>query len=234
MTTVKSETAQSIYLTLRNMILNFEIQPNSRLTETELARSFRVSRTPIREALQRLETEELISIRPKQGCFVRGIDFDEFADYYQVRINLEMLSLETACRNMPDEALKKLGAIWEKNTATGEAGDAERIADLDEAFHIQLAEGGGNRFLVKMLSDINNRIRIVRRLDFTESERIAKTYEEHFKILQSLLKRDIQTAKNDMIDHIRKSEEFTKRLTMINLGMHKNRGFFLTDRAKSA
>jgi DNA-binding GntR family transcriptional regulator len=234
MTTVKSETAQSIYLTLRNMILNFEIQPNSRLTETELARSFRVSRTPIREALQRLETEELISIRPKQGCFVRGIDFDEFADYYQVRINLEMLSLETACRNMPDEALKKLGAIWEKNTATGEAGDAERIADLDEAFHIQLAEGGGNRVLVKMLSDINNRIRIVRRLDFTESERIAKTYEEHFKILQSLLKRDIQSAKNDMIDHIRKSEEFTKRLTMINLGMHKNRGFFLTDRAKSA
>lgn len=234
MTTVKSETAQSIYLTLRNMILNFEIQPNSRLTETELAHSFRVSRTPIREALQRLETEELISIRPKQGCFVRGIDFDEFADYYQIRINLEMLSLETACRNMPDEALKKLGAIWEKNTVTGEAGDAERIADLDEAFHIQLAEGGGNRVLVKMLSDINNRIRIVRRLDFTESERIAKTYEEHFKILQSLLKRDVQTAKNDMIDHIRKSEEFTKRLTMINLGMHKNRGFFLPDRAKSA
>jgi DNA-binding GntR family transcriptional regulator len=234
MTTVKSETAQSIYLTLRNMILNFEIQPNSRLTETELAHSFRVSRTPIREALQRLETEELISIRPKQGCFVRGIDFDEFADYYQVRINLEMLSLETACRNMPDEALKKLGAIWEKNTATGEAGDAERIADLDEAFHIQLAEGGGNRVLVKMLSDINNRIRIVRRLDFTESERIAKTYEEHFKILQSLLKRDVQTAKDDMIDHIRKSEEFTKRLTMINLGMHKNRGFFLPDRAKTA
>ncbi|WP_020563247.1 GntR family transcriptional regulator [Methylosarcina fibrata] len=234
MTTAKSETAQSIYLTLRNMILNFEIQPNSRLTETELAHSFKVSRTPIREALQRLETEELISIRPKQGCFVRGIDFDEFADYYQVRINLEMLSLETACRNMPDEALKKLSEVWENDAAAGDAGDAERIADLDEAFHLRLAEGGGNRVLVKMLSDINNRIRIVRRLDFTDYERIVKTYEEHYKILQSLLKRDVATAKNDMIEHIRKSEEFTKRLTLINLGMHKNRGFSFSDEARSA
>lgn len=234
MTTTKSETAQSIYLTLRDMILNFEIQPNSRLTETELATYFKVSRTPIREALQRLETEDLISIRPKQGCFVRGIDFDEFNDYYQIRINLEMLSLETACANIPDEELEKLCCVWEKNVSTGDASDAERIANLDEAFHIRLAEGGGNLVLVKMLRDINNRIRIVRRLDFTDHERIAKTYEEHFTILQALLRRDVTAAKRVMIDHIKKSEAFTKKLTMINLGMHKNRGFTFGDDSKSA
>lgn len=233
MTPPKSESAQSIYLRLRNMILNFEIQPNSRLTETELATYFKVSRTPIREALQRLETEELIHIRPKQGCFVRGIDFDEFTDYYQIRISLEMLSLETACANMSDEALKKLCGVWEKNGPTGGAGDAESIANLDEAFHLQLAEGGGNRVLAKMLGDINNRIRIVRRLDFTDQERIGKTYEEHYEILQALLRRDVAAAKNTMTDHIKKSEEFTKRLTMINLGMHKNRGFPFADDAKS-
>lgn len=225
MTRAKSETAQSIYFTLRDMILNFELQPLSRLTETELATYFKVSRTPIREALQRLATEDLISIRPKQGCFVRGIDFDEFADYYQIRIHLEMLSLETACANMPDEALKKLCEVWEKNVDAGEPGNAERIAHLDEAFHIKLAEGGGNRVLVKMLEDINNRIRIVRRLDFTDQERIAKTYEEHYRILQILLKRDVAAAKSAMIEHIQKSEEFTKKLTMVNLGMHKNRRF---------
>jgi len=234
MTTAKSETAQSIYLTLRDMILNFEIQPNSRLTETELATYFKVSRTPIREALQRLETEDLISIRPKQGCFVRSMDFDEFSDYYQIRVSLEMLSLETACLNMTDEALAQLCAVWEKNVLTGDASDAERIANLDEAFHIALAEGGGNRVLVKMLGDINNRIRIIRRLDFTDQERIGKTYEEHYKILQALLQRDVQAAKNAMIDHINKSEEFTKRLTMVHLGMRKNRGFPFGDDAKSA
>ncbi len=225
MNTAKSETPQSIYLKLRNLILNFEVQPNSRLTETELAAYFKVSRTPIREALQRLESEDLISIRPKQGCFVRGIDFDEFNDYYQIRINLEILSLETACARMPDEALENLCAVWKKNVSTGEPGDAERIANLDEAFHIKLAEGGGNRLLVKMLRDINNRIRIVRRLDFTDQERIAKTYEEHYCILQALLRRDLESAKNAMIEHIKKSEDFTKKLTMINLGMNKNRNF---------
>lgn len=234
MTSAKSETAQSIYIKLRGMILDFEIQPNSRLTETELATYFKVSRTPIREALQRLESDELITIRPKQGCFVRGMDFDEFTDYYQIRVSLEMLSLDMACLHMPDAALKQLCSVWEKNVSTGDPSDAERIANLDEAFHITLAEGGGNRVLVKMLTDINNRIRIVRRLDFTDQERIGKTYEEHYQIIQSLLKRDVLAAKNAMIQHIKKSEEFTKMLTMVNLGMRKNRGLPFGNEATSA
>jgi DNA-binding GntR family transcriptional regulator len=225
MNIVKNDAAQNIYVKLRNMILNFEMQPNYRLTETELATYFKVSRTPIREALQRLETEELITIRPKQGCFVRTMDLDEFTDYYQVRVSLEILSLETACTNMSDDALLKLCKVWEQDLLTDNETKAERIANLDESFHLSLAEGGGNRALVKLLSDINNRIRIVRRLDFTDQERIKKTYEEHYRILQNLLKRDLQAAKNEMMRHIKKSEEFTKMLTVINLGMRKNREF---------
>jgi len=76
----KSAAAQTIYDTLRSMILNFEVQPNSRLTENELAGYFNVSRTPIREALQRLANEGLITNRPKQGCFVRSMDLEEFTD----------------------------------------------------------------------------------------------------------------------------------------------------------
>jgi DNA-binding GntR family transcriptional regulator len=228
----KKDVAQNIYIKLRNMILNFEMQPNSRLTETELATYFKVSRTPIREALQRLEAEELITIRPKQGCFVRTMDLDEFTDYYQVRVSLEILSLETACTNMPDDALLKLCKVWEKDLLTDNETKAERIANLDESFHLSLAEGGGNRALVKLLRDINNRIRIVRRLDFTDQERIRKTYEEHYRILQNLLKRDIQAAKNDMMRHIKKSEEFTKMLTVINLGMRKNRDLPFGNTAK--
>lgn len=232
MITTKSAVAQSIYAKLRNMILNFEIQPNSRLTETELATYFNVSRTPVREALQRLETEELIIIRPKQGCFVRAMDLDEFTDYYQIRVSLEILSLETACTNMSDEALTALSKVWETNPLSDDEGEAERVARLDETFHLQLAEGGGNRALVKLLGDINNRIRIVRRLDFTDKERIRKTYEEHYSILQHLLKRDLQAAKNEMMRHIKKSEEFTKMLTVIRLGIRKNNAFPFGDSAK--
>jgi DNA-binding GntR family transcriptional regulator len=230
MTTLKSDVVQNIYIKLRGMILNFEIQPNSRLTETELATYFKVSRTPIREALQRLETEGLIEIKPKQGCFVRAMDLEEFGDYYQIRISLEMLSLETACMNMSDDALKKLLAIWEQDPSTDESDiKAGQVAAMDESFHLVLAEGGGNQVLVKMLSDINNRIRIVRRWDFTDEERIRKTYEEHQKIIHHLLARDLQSAKNVMVKHIKKSEEFTKMLTVIHLGMKKRNTFPFTN-----
>jgi len=225
MTNSNIAVTQSIYTKLRNLILNFEIQPNSRLTESELATYFNVSRTPIRAALQRLETEELIIIRPKQGCFVRAMDLDEFTDYYQIRVSLEILSLEMACANISDQALKDLCQVWEKPSTVEEDGDPERIAILDEAFHLKLAEGGGNRVLVKLLGDIQNRIRIVRRLDFSDNERIRKTYEEHYSILQHLLNRDLQAAKNEMMHHIKKSEEFTKMLTVIRLGIHKNNNF---------
>ncbi|MFA5984761.1 MAG: GntR family transcriptional regulator [Methylococcaceae bacterium] len=225
MSVPKSDTAQSIYLKLRGMILNFEIQPNSRLTETELATYFEVSRTPIREALQRLEAEGLIIIRPKQGCFVRAMDLEEFSEYYQIRISLEMLSLENACTNMSDDALKKLAQVWEAQALVKDGDNGQQVAALDESFHLTLANGGGNRILVKMLSDINNRIRIVRRWDFTDKERIQKTYNEHSNIIQCLLIRDLPAAKNEMSRHIKKSEEFTKMLTMIHLGMKKSNAF---------
>ncbi|PPD34115.1 MAG: GntR family transcriptional regulator [Methylomonas sp.] len=229
MLTPKNDAAQSIYLKLRGMILNFEIQPNSRLTETELANYFEVSRTPIREALQRLEAEGLIMIRPKQGCFVRAMDLDEFSEYYQIRISLEMLSLENACTNMSDEALKKLAQVWGAEPLSDADDNGQQVAALDESFHLALANGGGNRILVKLLSDINNRIRIVRRWDFTDRERIQKTYQEHLGIINHLLKRDLASAKSDMARHIKKSEEFTKMLTVIHLGMKKSNAFPFSD-----
>jgi DNA-binding GntR family transcriptional regulator len=225
----KNIMAQDVYIKLRSMILDHKIQPNSRLTETELADYFNVSRTPIREALKRLETESLITIKPKQGCFVRSIDIEELTELYKIRISLELLSLEIACDKMPDKEIKSLCEIWQKQPDYVTNAETERIAALDEAFHIALAQGGGNRTLAKMLSDINHRIRIVRRLDFTNEDRIEKTYAEHYEILQRLLARDLRGAKNKMLRHIRKSEEFTKNLTLIYLGLKRNSAFPFAD-----
>lgn len=217
--------AQQIYSKLRNLILDLQIQPNSRLTETELATYFKVSRTPIREALKRLETEGLVSIKPKQGCFVRPINLDELKEYYEIRISLEMLSLDIACAKMPDREIIKLRQVWENKPARMTNIDTEDIANLDETFHISIATGGGNQTLVRMLIDINNRIRIVRRLDFTDENRIEKTYQEHNIILQRLLDRDLKGTKKEMMRHIRKSEEFTKNLTLTHLAVRRKHAF---------
>ena len=88
------QNADAIHRRLKEMILNFEFYPGTRLTEGELSERFGVSRTPIREAVQRLEMERLMTVRPKQGCFVRELDIDEINDYYQVRMALERLMLQ--------------------------------------------------------------------------------------------------------------------------------------------
>lgn len=88
--------AKDVYTRLRERILNFEIYPGSRVTETELAEYFGVSRTPIRSALQRLEAEGYLTVLPKQDCFISNLDIDDLSKYYQVRKTLEQLSLQLA------------------------------------------------------------------------------------------------------------------------------------------
>lgn len=209
-----------VYARLKTMLLDFSIPPGSRLTETELASMFAVSRTPVREVLQRLETEGLISIRPKQGCFVRELDIEEIAQYYRVRVALEQMALDEACLHMPDADLRELLEIWQPASAPADI-DAETMQARDESFHMAIAQGSGNRVLVRYLAEINNHIRIIRRLDFTLPERIARTYEEHHALLLALLARDAAGARRLMQAHIQKSEEVAKNLTLIQLARHR-------------
>jgi len=224
MTTRKEKSrvsSQDIYNELKGMILSFELYPGSRVTETELADRFQVSRTPVREALQRLEMDGCLVIRPKQGCFIRDVDIIELTQYYDVRIALEMHSLRGACMQMSDKELEQLAVQWDPDSQKGRSDVVDTMVDLEESFHITLAAGSGNDVLVKYLQDINNRIRIIRRLDFTEKARLDRTYRDHFEIVQYLLQRDLEGAQLKMRQHILKSAEFAKNLTLTQLAQKR-------------
>lgn len=209
--------AQDIYTAVKDLILSFELAPGSRFTETELATRFAVSRTPIREALLRLEAEHYLTIRPKQGCFVREVDIAELSQRYQVRIEMEMLSLQLAGLHMSDKALESLAQAWDPAVQRGRSAKPDLMVEREESFHLALAEGGGNRALYDYLKDINHHIRIVRRLDFTSTERILSTYREHHAIATLLLDRNIKAAQKLMREHITHSMEFAKTLTLLRL-----------------
>jgi len=216
--------AKDVYHQLRESILNFELYPGTRVTESELAAQYGVSRTPIRGALQRLETEGYLRILPKQGCFIRNLDIAELAHYYQVRITLEMLSLQLAAASMPTADLEKLALSWDPARQEERSNDSEEMEARDESFHMTLAEGGGNIALKHYLEDINGRIRAVRRLDFTDATRIDRTYEEHYQICQQLLQRDLAEAQRLMKAHISYSENFVKNLTLTQLERARHGG----------
>ncbi|MGA7800420.1 MAG: GntR family transcriptional regulator [Gammaproteobacteria bacterium] len=215
--------SQDVYAALKEMILSFELYPGSRVTEAELAERFQVSRTPVREALQRLETEGNLTIRPKQGCFIRELDILDLTQHYQVRIELEMLSLKLACTNMPDRELLELAEQWNPEQQRGRSRRPTQMDVREESYHMALARGGGNMALCRYMEDINNHIRIVRRLDFTSAERIDRTYQEHFDMVQHLLRRDLKAAQRQMREHITHSMEYAKTLTLMELARRRPR-----------
>ena len=219
----KLTSSQDVYNSLREMIQNFELYPGSRITESELAELFHVSRTPIRSAVQRLEAEGYMSVLPKQGCFIRNIDIDELMQYYQVRKSLENLSLELAWTYMKDAALRELADEWDPDKFTDRSNNADDMESRDESFHIALAEGGGNVVLTNYLADLNRNIRAIRRIDFTNEPGIDRTYTEHFEICQHLLHRDLAAAQRTMLSHINLSENFAKTLTLNQLAKSRKR-----------
>jgi DNA-binding GntR family transcriptional regulator len=220
----QSRPPPDIYTEVKALILSFELAPGVRFTETELAERFDVSRTPVREALLRLEAEHYIKVRPKQGCFVREIDIAELSQRYQVRIELEMLSLQLAGLHMPDKALEHLADAWDPVMQRGRSSRPDVMLEREESFHLTLAQGGGNLALYGYIIDINHHIRIVRRLDFTDADRISHTYDEHHRIAALLLERNVKGAQRLMREHITHSMEFAKTLTLLRLAQMRGNG----------
>ena len=220
----KSVATKDVYHTLKEMILNFELYPGSRVTETELAGMFQVSRTPVREALLRLESEGHLTIRPKQGCFIKQIDIDQLTEFYSVRTALETAAVEDACHHMSRDKLETLLELWTPSQQAKHV-SSDQMEEKDESFHIALAQGGGNSTLVKYLQDVNDHIRIIRRVDFQDPERIKRTYQEHYKIIQTILDREVAKARTLIKQHIQRSQDFAKTLTLTQLARKKSQAY---------
>jgi len=210
--------AQLVYDQLKKKIIDFEIYPGTRITESEIAEDFQVSRTPVRSALQRLEAEGQITIMPKQGCFVRSVDIESISQYYDVRITLEATAVELACEHMDDEDIDALQEEWNPERLDNELElDMEEIKAREEAFHIGIAIGSGNTVLANYLRDINNHIRILRRLGFPDRQSVIETCDEHYAICQLIREHNKTQARRTMIKHIRKSQELARSVTLSQL-----------------
>jgi DNA-binding GntR family transcriptional regulator len=216
----KKPTTTQIYQRLHAMITDFKLLPGSRITETELANLFKVSRTPIREALHRLEVENLLEIRSKQGCFIRAIDMEEINHYYDVRVGLEAVAVELSCPRIPIKVVETLARFWNPKQARKQAKDLESLRDAEETFHVSIAEHCGNPVLLGYLREVNDRIRVIRRLAFIDQSTINETFDDHHRICRMLLSGNIDDARDALIKHIRKSQSTSQKVTLAQLQNH--------------
>lgn len=208
--------AGSVYEQLKKDIFEFRLMPGTRFSENEIARRARVSRTPVREALFRLEREGYLQVHPKSGWSVRALDFEVLDNLYDLRVVLETAAVRKLCEDDPRAALAGLEKAW-LVSARKRLTDPARVARLDEEFHSTLVEAVRNPELARVHHDITERIRIVRRLDFTHPERVGFTYVEHGEILRAILARKAERAIELLRAHIEGSKVEVRKISLHRL-----------------
>ena len=147
-----------VFNTLRKAILKGELKPGERLMEIALAERLGVSRTPVREAMRKLELEGLVVMIPRRGAQVANITEKDLNDVLEVRIALENLSIENACARMTEEQLAQLldaARAFEKTMADG---NLVKLAEADVAFHEVIYQASDNRRLNQVLNNLREQI----------------------------------------------------------------------------
>lgn len=209
--------ADQVYAELKARMHDFRLVPGDRFSEPEVGRQLGVSRTPVREALLRLRNEGLLEVESKTGWFVRPIDFARLDQLYDLRVIVERASIEriVAMPALPAE-LDALKSAW-LVPAAERLTDGRAVGRLDEAFHATLVRSTGNDEVARVHHDVTERIRIVRRLDFTRADRIEATYAEHGKILRQILQRKAESAQSLLQAHIEQSKAEVRKITLATL-----------------
>ena len=214
----RTHLADHVYAELKAQIRDFTIVPGDRLSEAEIGVRLGVSRTPVREALLRLRNEGFLEVEAKTGWFVKPLDFGKLDELYDLRITLELASVAKLCAQ-PDassSALDTLKSAWLVPAAEREA-DARAVGALDEAFHATLVRAAGNAEIARVHWDVTERIRIVRRLDFTRANRVDDTYTAHGKILRAIMQRKPDQAQMLLKSHIELSKAEVRKITLHTL-----------------
>ena len=188
---------------MRSDLLRGRIRPGERVIEQWAARHYDASRTPVREACRRLAEEGLLVHRPQRGYAAPVIEQAELDELYELRRAIEVLSVRRACGAVDrTRRLLALRSQWEGHIP--ETG--EEIVYNDEAFHLGIAEIGGNRQVRAALDGINARIRLVRVHDFLDADRVRATVRQHLAILDAVADGDAEKAGALMIVHIIESQ----------------------------
>lgn len=211
---VLTNLSETVYQQVKADIFDFRLKPGARFSENELAVRLQVSRTPVREALYKLQREGYINVLSRSGWRVREFDFQYYEDLYDVRIILELAAVRKICKQAETApVLNELKQAWlvARNKRLRAALDISR---LDERFHDGLMEATGNTELRAIHAGVTDRIRIIRRLDFSVPDRIDVTYEEHGQILRALIARRTAQAEMLLRAHIEASKAVVRQITL--------------------
>lgn len=207
--------ANLIYSQIKEDIFSFQLKPGQRFTETDLSEKYEVSRTPIRQALYRLEQEGYVNVHFRSGWEIKSLDFTFYQELFDLRMILEKEAVKRLCTmdHEQSEELQTLKQLWLVDESRYNQ-NTQVLVLQSEDFHCALVRAAGNHQMAKIHHEISEKIRIVLSLGAMREFDIKHAYQDHAAILRCILARDAEGAIHLAEHHVLHSIEDVKEITL--------------------
>jgi DNA-binding GntR family transcriptional regulator len=205
-----------VFENLREAIVEGKVKPGQRLMEVQLAEQLGVSRTPVREAIRKLELEGLVIMLPRKGAYVANMSLKDIIDVLEIRASVEGLAASLASERISPDDIKKLEAILKDFEQSAAGSDVETLLKKDVEFHECIFKATNNKKLHQLINSLWEqvyRFRVTYISDYDSTVNIAR---DHKLILDAIKKGDNEMAKKHATEHIEKLEHFMIERTMNN------------------
>ncbi|KWV58765.1 GntR family transcriptional regulator [Bradyrhizobium macuxiense] len=194
--------AEELRLQLADEIVRGTLAPGAALDETEIARRFKVSRTPVREALRQLAASGLVDARAHRGAVVARPSLDRLSGMFEAMAELEAMCAGLAAERMTPAERHALEAVHEELRGLSYSGNPERFHEVNERFHNAIYAGSQNAYIAEMTLATRVRVQPFRRAQFRNLGRLAKSHAEHDRVVVAIMRGDKAGAAAAMRAHI--------------------------------
>ena len=193
--------------TLRDAIRKGVLKPGERLMEIQLADELGVSRTPVREAIRKLELEGYVIMMPRRGTYVANLSIRDVNEVFEIRTSLDSLASGLAAERITDEELEHLQRLLVAIGGYIEQGDMDKIVETDTEFHDLLYTASRNTRLTGIINNLREQLTRYRTASMSYPGRLRATKEEHRRIVEAIAQGDVKEAQAASEYHMEKSEQ---------------------------
>ncbi|WP_371376342.1 GntR family transcriptional regulator [Sporomusa aerivorans] len=193
--------------TLREAIVNGTLNPGERLMEIQLAEELGVSRTPVREAIRKLELEGFVVMLPRRGTYVADLSIKDINEVFEIRTALDVLAAGLAVERITEDELEQLERLLVEIGELLDTDDTDKIVEVDSQFHDVLYRASRNDRLVGIINNLREQFTRFRSISIQYPGRMQKSVEEHRRLVEAIASRDTDLAQQIAREHMENSEQ---------------------------
>ncbi|MGE5630136.1 MAG: GntR family transcriptional regulator [Caulobacteraceae bacterium] len=196
-----------VYEYLRKAVMEGELRPGERIIEKEYAEKLKISRTPIREALRKLETEGFVEYIPRKGVVVKGFTSKDIIEIYAIRKSLEGLAMKYVVENINEQEIEKLKSLVKHMKEADSAGNIEDVFVTCQEFNEVILNASRMPRLRDLINTLHEYLERFRRITMAKASRRADAIKEHSQILDAILDKDAKRAEKLVWEHLEASQK---------------------------